>query len=85
MGAYSAFYPYPFVNVAEIGSAKTLINSFLLMLFLYWLPVVLLLWAKACPALPRIKNEDRISAAPFNIDDKKKAALPGSLQECMIH
>lgn len=32
-GSLSGFYPYPFVNVAEIGLRKTLLNSGLLLLF----------------------------------------------------
>lgn len=31
-GSVSGFYPYPFVNVAHIGLAKTLVNSALLLL-----------------------------------------------------
>lgn len=32
-GRFSGFYPYPFVNVAEIGIARVLLNSGLLTLF----------------------------------------------------
>jgi hypothetical protein len=32
-GSFSGFYPYPFVNVAKIGLAKTLLNSTMLLLF----------------------------------------------------
>jgi hypothetical protein len=32
-GGLSGFYPCPFINVAEIGLVKTLLNSALLMLF----------------------------------------------------
>lgn len=32
-GSLSGFYPYPFINVADIGLGKTLINSSLLLLF----------------------------------------------------
>lgn len=32
-GSFSGFYPYPFVNVAEIGLARVLLNSGLLTLF----------------------------------------------------
>ncbi|MEO7534463.1 MAG: Pr6Pr family membrane protein [Ferruginibacter sp.] len=31
-GSFSGFYPYPFINVTEIGLAKALINSLLLLL-----------------------------------------------------
>ncbi len=32
-GSFSGFYPYPFINVAQIGLAKALLNSGLLTLF----------------------------------------------------
>ncbi len=32
-GHFSNFYPYPFVNVSEIGYPQTLINSVLVSLF----------------------------------------------------
>ena len=32
-GSLSAFYPYPFINVARIGTTKTLLNSSLLLAF----------------------------------------------------
>lgn len=32
-GSFSGFYPYPFVNVTELGWMKTLLNSFLLTIF----------------------------------------------------
>ncbi|WP_292008283.1 Pr6Pr family membrane protein [Chryseobacterium sp.] len=32
-GGFSGFYPYPFVNVSEIGIAQTLVNSFYVLIF----------------------------------------------------
>ncbi len=34
-GNFSGFYPYPFINVSEIGISKALVNGLILLLFFY--------------------------------------------------
>ncbi|HVG12636.1 MAG TPA: Pr6Pr family membrane protein [Flavisolibacter sp.] len=50
-GHISGFYPYPFVNVAEIGFGKTMINSLLLMLFFILIASGFIAIGKRLPAV----------------------------------
>lgn len=45
-GAISGFYPYPFINVLELGYPKALTNGFLLLLFFWGLSLLLIGSAK---------------------------------------
>jgi len=44
-GAFSGFYPYPFINVADLGYGKVLINSVLL-LFGFFLLALFFVWIR---------------------------------------
>ena len=39
-GSFSGFYPYPFINVSEIGISQTLLNGLFLLLFFYAVSVL---------------------------------------------
>ena len=39
-GSFSGFYPYPFINVSEIGISQTLFNGLFLLLFFYAVSVL---------------------------------------------
>jgi hypothetical protein len=45
-GHYSAFYPYPFVNVTELGYNTVLINSFFLLVFFLILSAIFIALGK---------------------------------------
>jgi len=45
-GSFSGIYPYPFVNVAEIGLARALLNSVLLTLFFIVISFLLIIIGK---------------------------------------
>ncbi|MBP4142040.1 Pr6Pr family membrane protein [Flavobacterium sp. P4023] len=46
-GNFSGYYPYPFVNVSEIGYEKTLINSSIILFIALTLLIILFLIGKA--------------------------------------
>ncbi|MCJ7935495.1 MAG: Pr6Pr family membrane protein [Chryseobacterium sp.] len=46
-GSFSGFYPYPFMNVAELGWAKVLANAFLILIFFIGLSALLIRLKKA--------------------------------------
>ena len=49
-GAFAGFYPYPFINVDQIGYAKTMVNSLLLLLFFMLVAFAFVAVGKRLPA-----------------------------------
>ncbi len=45
-GAVSGFYPYPFINVTQLGYPKTFTNGFFLLLFFWILSLLLIVYAR---------------------------------------